>query len=59
MSTSRRIAVAHDEMVEHLLPGDRIVMGDGLVALQVDDRAGDTVRAHGAVGVACCRDDRA
>ncbi|HET9690437.1 MAG TPA: pyruvate kinase [Acidimicrobiales bacterium] len=44
-SSSARIAVAHDELVEHLIPGDRVVLGDGLVALRVEGRDGDRVTA--------------
>jgi pyruvate kinase len=44
-SSAACIAVAHNEMVEHLIPGDRIVLGDGLVALRVEGRSGDRVQA--------------
>lgn len=44
-SGATRLAVAHEDMVAHLLPGDRVVLGDGLVVLQVEDRIGDRVKA--------------
>jgi pyruvate kinase len=45
-SSSTRIAVAHEDMVDHLEPGDRVAMGDGGVALVVEERIGDRVRAR-------------
>ena len=45
-SSSTRLAVAHEDMVDHLIPGDRIFLGDGLVVLQVEDRRGDAVTAR-------------
>lgn len=44
-SSAACLAVAHDGLVEHLIPGDRIVLGDGLVALRVEQRHGDRVEA--------------
>lgn len=45
-----RIAVEHDEVVGHLQPGDRVALGDGLVALRVEGRRGDRVRARALAG---------
>jgi pyruvate kinase len=36
-SSSARIAVAHDGLVDQLQPGDRIALGDGIVSLIVED----------------------
>jgi pyruvate kinase len=44
-SSALRIAVAHDDLVGGLEPGDRIALGDGGVALVVQERRGDTVVA--------------
>ncbi|MCU4185306.1 pyruvate kinase [Acidiferrimicrobium sp. IK] len=45
-SSATRLAVAHEDMVQQLIPGDRVLLGDGLVALQVEDRTGDRVTAR-------------
>jgi pyruvate kinase len=45
-SSATRIAVAHDDVVEHLEAGDRVALGDGGVALIVEGRDGDRVLAR-------------
>jgi pyruvate kinase len=46
VSSATRIAVAHEDMVDHLEPGDRVAMGDGGVALVVEERIGKGVVAR-------------
>ncbi len=45
-SSALRIAVAHEDLVGRLQPGDRVALGDGGVSLVVEDRSGDTVTAR-------------
>jgi pyruvate kinase len=45
-SSSGRIAVAHDDLVGNLEPGDRIALGDGGVSLLVESRVGDRAIAR-------------
>lgn len=49
-SSGSRIAVAHEGVVENLQPGDRVALGDGGVALMVEDRKGDVVLARALAG---------
>lgn len=44
-STAERIEVDYDELTDDLHPGDRVTLGDGLISLEVADRAGDGWRA--------------
>jgi pyruvate kinase len=49
-SSAVRIAVAHDDLVRHLQPGDRVALGDGGVALVVESRRGDVVLTRARSG---------
>jgi pyruvate kinase len=49
-SSGTRIAVAHDDLVDQLEPGDRVALGDGGVALVVEKRVGATVLARARSG---------
>jgi pyruvate kinase len=45
-SSSSRIAVAHEELIANLQPGDKVALGDGGVALTIESRVGDRVIAR-------------
>ncbi|MBO0691384.1 MAG: pyruvate kinase [Acidimicrobiaceae bacterium] len=45
-SSSSRIAVAHEDLIANLQPGDRVALGDGGVALTIESRVGDRVIAR-------------
>lgn len=45
-SSSSRIAVAHENLIVNLQPGDRVALGDGGVALTIESRVGDRVIAR-------------
>jgi pyruvate kinase len=45
-SSSSRIAVAHDGLVDQLQPGDRIALGDGIVSLIVENNKSGVATAR-------------
>ncbi len=45
-SNAARIAVAYDDLVGQLQPGDRVALGDGGVALVIEERTGQVATAR-------------